>query len=128
MTDAIANKAALAVIADLASNGGGTYGNSTLLPFKPPAGYAVGIGGLVMPAECATPSMVLWAFRQVSREHPTASFIGTWLDNGVVYIDAVEYFATTRRPSAMLRGMECGQKAIFDFAAGEAITLPEEGA
>lgn len=122
--DIIERRAAGAVLADLANTGGGTYQQGTFLPFRPDNGFAVSLqGGLKLPWETVTPSMVMWAMRQVSREYPSASYVGTWLDNGVVYIDPVAYFGPERREAAIKAGRAHDQLAIYDFGAKEAITL-----
>lgn len=112
------------VMADLANDGGGTYQAGTFLPVTWGAGFAVATAdGLAFPAEVATESMLAWAMRQVSRENPRTSYVGTWLDNGVVYIDAVRFFAEDRREAAIQAGREAGQLAIYDFGQKESITL-----
>jgi hypothetical protein len=120
--DRILEAQANAVLSDLVNNGGGTYQQGTLLPFSPDKGYAVAIGGVKLPADCATVSMVEWALRQVAREFFT-SYVGTWLDEGVVYCDAVVYFANDQFERACAAGREAGQKAIYDFGQKVSVTL-----
>lgn len=112
------------VMADLANDGGGTYQAGTFLPVTWGAGFAVATEkGLSLPAEWMTPSMLAWTLRQVGRENPTCSFVGTWLDKGVVFVDAVRYFSADRREAAIQAGRESGQLAIYDFGQKESITL-----
>lgn len=122
--DSITERAIGKVLADLANDGGGTYQAGTFLPFTAREGFAVASpNGLKLPAELVTPSMAAWALRQVSRENPRTSFVGTWLDNGVVYFDAVTYFSAANRERAIAAGRENGQLAIYDFATKESVTL-----
>lgn len=120
--DTIAKAAAQVVVADLAENGGGTYEVGTLIPFKPDSGYAVGIGGARLPAAAFTTQVAYWLLKAVGTEYE-ANFVGTWLDGGTVYVDAVKYFVPVNRDRALLLGHELGQKAIFDFSTMEDITL-----
>lgn len=115
------------VLSDLANNGGGTYERGTLLPFTPKVGYAVGIGGLHLPANIVTSRTVQWASKAAASEF-NANYVGTWLKDGTVYFDAVRYFGPERRSDALLAGVAAGQEAIYDFAAGESIYLDEVSA
>jgi len=108
------------VLTDLAMNGGGTYEAKTLIPFTPCHGWAVGQAGIHLPARDVTVATIAWATKAVSSEYET-SFVGTWLDGGVVYFDAVHYVVAVDRATSL--GIEYGQKAIFDFARQEAVTL-----
>lgn len=119
MDSTIANAAAT-VLTDLADKGGGTYEAKTLIPFRPESGYAVGVGGIHLPAHDTTVEAIEWALRAVAGEYST-SFVGTWLDKGIVYFDAVMYFRDF--DSATLQGRLSGQQAIYDFANGEAVAL-----
>lgn len=122
--DRIEQAAIHAVMADLANDGGGTYQANTFLPFRPASGFAVGaVAGIALPFEVVTPSMVSWALRQVARENASASYVGTWLDEGVVYFDAVHYFSAERERAAREAGRHNGQQAIFDFGAKESVAL-----
>lgn len=122
--DDVHGQAAMAVIADLANTGGGTYERGTLLPFKPDDGYAVGVGGLHLPSDMVTVDAVAWAMKAVGSEFDT-SYVGTWLGNGdgLVYFDAVSYYGPDRRAEAIAAGSENGQQAIYDFAAKRSISL-----
>lgn len=112
------------VLADLANDSGGTYQAGTFLPQTWDSGFAVATErGLSLPAEWMTPSMLAWAIRQVSRENPGTSFVGTWLDKGVVFVDAVVYYAADRREAAIAAGRAAGQVAIYDFGEKASIIL-----
>jgi hypothetical protein len=108
------------VLADLAENGGGTYNQRDLTPFSPIAGYAVAIGGAVMPAKDVTADSIIWTCRAVAGEYMT-DLVGTWLNEGSVYIDAVRHIRN--RETAIRLGQEAGQLAIYDFGAKESIDL-----
>lgn len=112
------------VIAYTAEHGGGTFEQGTFLPFEPKSGYAVAIGGARVSAE-ADLQVVRMLLHVVPQEYE-ASFVGTWLEGGTLFIDAVRYFAADRREAALLAGYQAGQQAIYDFAAGESIYLGEE--
>jgi len=114
--------AANVVVADLADHGGGTYERGTLLPFTPSDGFAVAVGGIHLDAEVVGPENAEWALRAVGGEYET-SFVGTWLDDGVVYFDAVMYFAADRGVQALAAGRFYEQKAIYDFATKESISV-----
>lgn len=118
--DRITERAAKQVLADLVSNGGGTYERGTLLPFKPEGGFAVGIGGLNLPVNLVTVEAVAWAAKAVTTEYE-AGFVGTWLHDGKVYFDAVAYYGDAKR--ALAAGRAAGQEAIYDFAKQEVIAL-----
>lgn len=118
--DSTLERQANVVLADLVANGGGTYEGKTLLPFTPTTGFAVGIGGIHLPADTVTAEAVVWAMKAVASEYETA-FVGTWLDDGIVYFDAVHYVVALDR--AMRLGQQAGQKAIYSFATKEALPL-----
>lgn len=119
--DRTTETAATTVLADLVSSGGGTYEQGTLLPFTPRDGFAVGLGGIHLPMAVVTADAVMWACKAVASEHE-ASLVGTWLHDGLVYFDAVRYYAAGRRDDAMRDGWLGDQQAIYDFAAREAVS------
>lgn len=121
-TDATLLRLAGDVVHQTFANGGGTYEGATLLPFTPKGGFAVGIGGINFPDTALTPEAIAWLARRVSGEHGTV-YIGTWLDGGRVYIDAVEYYGADRMLAARARGVERGQIAIYDFEMGRPVML-----
>lgn len=120
--DHITRKAIDEVMADLANDGGGTYQAGTFLPFRPESGFAVAIGGVTLPAVACTEESLRWALWAVGSEFMT-SFVGTWLNEGTVYVDGVTYFNGSRRDDAIDAGREHGQLAIYDYATKEAISL-----
>jgi hypothetical protein len=123
--DQTALNAANQVLADLVQNGGGTYEQGTLLPFTPKVGYAVGIGGVRYPAAGFDAEVVFWLSRAVATEYET-SYVGTWLKDGTVHLDAVRYFGPERAHQALACAYYYGQEAIYDFAAGESVYVDEK--
>lgn len=55
----------------------------------------------------------------VLNEH---NFVGSWIDNGIVYLDVTQQFQDKRQ--AITIGYSRGQKAIFDANLGVVIELP----
>jgi hypothetical protein len=84
-------------------------------------GFAVGIGGIAWRAENLTAESLAWAIKHVAGEYETA-YAGTWLNDGIVYIDGVEYFGSGEYDRAFKRAQDCGQKAFYDFGRKESIT------
>lgn len=109
-------------IADLAEHGGGTYEGRTLLAFTPSSGYAVGVGGFAMKAECVTADVIAFALKAVAGEYET-TYAGTWLNDGLVYFDAVLYFNHLEQKRAAAAAAYFGQQAYYDFAAKESISV-----
>lgn len=118
--DRILKRAANEALAFTAEHGGGTFEYKTLLLQEWQTGYVVAIGGITFKAECLTADVLAWAAKAVGGEYMT-TYIGTWLDNGIVYIDAVRFLAS--KVDAVLLGIEHGQKAIYDCANNEVIAL-----
>jgi len=108
------------VLADIAEQGGGTYESGTYLPFTPTDGFAVGIGGIRLPEATVTAAELTRWLRAVVTEYE-ASFVGTWRDGGLVYIDAVRYIRDL--PTALDVARVFRQKAIFDFSTKSSIAL-----
>ena len=113
--------AAQQAMADLANSGGGTYEAGTFLPFKPENGYAVGIGGIAMKAtNVQHADTMAWLMKNVAGEYMTA-YVGTWLDEGVVYVDGVVFCRDINYARTMAREHE--QKAFYGFAEKESINV-----
>jgi hypothetical protein len=124
--DTITLRAANAVLAATAENGGATFEGRTLLPFTPADGFAVAVGGVRYPAAQLDANTLGWLAKAVTSEYET-TYAGTWVEGSTAYVDAVRYFAADKRGDAKAAGRYYGQKAIFDFGAGESIYLDEEG-
>jgi hypothetical protein len=121
----ITDTAADRVAADLVEFGGGTYEAGTLTPFVPTSGFAVGVGGFNLPADGVTVEQIRFGSK-VAGEYGEL-FVGTWLDDGTVYFDAVRYFGADRREAAIALGIAREQAAIYDFGAKASIILTDEG-
>lgn len=100
-------------------NGGGTF-NSDGETFSG-VGYVVGgkAPTLTLSATVIGPASVqmvdAWLFNNKSR------FYGSWLDNGTIYIDAVDIIDSLVQAEEL--GRSRGELAIYDMAAGEDIRL-----
>lgn len=133
--------ATLTMFRDTQLNGGTTVDLST---FKVPAktdGYFVGkatgwdgrpIETVVIPVESFTLRTLRRAFGRMYADHLTraqveaskpltGAYIGTWTDNGLVYIDAVNW--TADRAEAVRWGIERGELAIYDVQANGSLEL-----
>ena len=97
-------------------NGGGTFTRNGC-PVTPESGYAVALEG----QRYAEFPQVGPALELLSRVSYSAEYFGTWYDSGRLYVEPCEIIAD--RESAVRIGRERGQLAIYDFAAGEVITL-----
>lgn len=104
-------------------NGGGTFEAGTFLPFEPTDGFAVGMGGVKVDAATATDDLLTFWARKVTTEHG-ASFVGTWLTDGVIHIDAVTYVKAIDR--ALMLGRQWHQLAVYSFAMAESLDILEE--
>lgn len=120
--DTTLERQANAAVDDLALHGGGTYERGTLLPFTPSSGFAVGIGGIHLPVDVVGPQNLAWAAKCAASEYETA-YVGTWLDEGIVYFDGVLYFSHLDGARAIACARFYGQKAIYDFATKEAVNV-----
>lgn len=100
------------IIAQTLANGGGTF----------PAvedGYMV---GGVVPERTCTPEefeRVLYDFVAEHGHNLGGAHIGTWIDNGVVYLDVSENVADQEEALNLAR--ERGERAIYDIRNGESI-------
>ncbi len=103
------------LIADLHANGGGTYEAVSLAPFSPTEGYAIGIGGPTFRLQDIDGASLAIVLRDLAATAGTG-YVGTWLDSGTVYLDAVVY--TTDPRTAARTAYEHKQKALYDFGSG----------
>ena len=115
MTQPIAN-----VVAYTAQHGGGTFEAGTYLPFAPEYGFAVALGGVKMAAQDATIEALARWLPRVANEWNT-SFVGTWLRDNILHVDAVVYIRDLTFALQVAR--EHRQLAIYDFATKASITL-----
>lgn len=109
------------------SNGGGTFEAFNMLPFTPLTGdgYAVAVGGIKLHAEFVDRDVFAMWVKAVAAEHE-ATFVGTWLNDGLLYIDAIEYVRDPGRAKAL--GRLTGQLSIYNFATNEVEWLVSEEA
>lgn len=110
-------------IAKTISDGGGTFYADTLTDAYLTVGYVVGVGGAVIDlATGITPEDFGRTAQRVAQEFDT-TYVGTWVDGGKLYIDAVVVIADAGR--AFDLALAKGQEAIYDVANG--IVLPVKG-
>jgi len=111
-----------ALMAYTIENGGGTFEQGTYLPFKPADGYAVAIAGITLTEADATYEAIKRWGKAIVTEHE-ASFLGTWLNEGLLYLDAVVYIRDL--DFALRTASAHNQLAIFDFANMTSIPVQE---
>jgi hypothetical protein len=100
------------------NKGGFTVRDGNLI--RPTSGYAVSIKGWETRVPRALLSLPL--FTAIVKSYQGLTF-GAWIDDGIVYFDRSFIYAD--RQAAIDVGHANGQKAIYDFAAGESIYLEE---
>lgn len=108
------------IVSATAANGGGTFEAGTLLPFEPTDGYAVAIASVARLSVHTPAAQLVDTARRVAQEYGS-SFVGTWVHEGYVYVDPVQYVRDRER--AIRIGREHGQQAIYSFGDQEVITL-----
>jgi hypothetical protein len=118
--DMTLERQAASALAFTVEHGGGTFEAKTMLLQEWKSGFVVAIGGLTIAAKDATAEALAWLGNRVGGEYMT-TYIGTWLQDEVLYIDAVVFVADRDRAIAL--GQEHGQQAIYDCTAQEVITL-----
>jgi hypothetical protein len=118
----VAYSAAQDALANTVSDGGGTFYADTLLPAGLRQGFAVGIGGAILDPRFVDADSLATTAKRVGQEF-ISTYVGTWLDENILYVDAVEVLAPDRLHDALALARDKGQKAIFDFSTGREITL-----
>lgn len=115
----------MTVIEQTIEQGGGTFNPVTLAPVTLTSGYAVAVAalGAKVPVERFTANAVAAYVRSVGSTGGT--YLGTWLDNGTVYLDTV--FVTDDYDRAMRVATESGELAIYDFATGQEVRTANGG-
>lgn len=99
------------------------YPEMLVMPTK---GYAVGEGaiGYVVPFDGADPETFDVTIERALAwfaEHGGIEFLGTWIDDGVLYVDPVHVF--TRKDFALGVAWAWGERAVYDFEAGKSINI-----
>lgn len=87
----------------------------------PSTGYMV--GGARKPLERKLEELQPWDLTSwlERTDFPAGSYVGAWVSDGVAYVDVSEH--TPDRLEAEIRGLERGELAIWDIAAGEEVRL-----
>jgi hypothetical protein len=102
-------------------DGGGTFDARTLAPVAPTEGYAVGLGdGSKVLANSTAADIAVVIYRAV-QANKSAPYVGTWIDDAVIYIDPVVILQSLQDALTLARAL--GEKAIYSFATGESVTL-----
>jgi len=113
------------IIADTMKQGGGTYradlrGKAEL----PDTGYMVGNGKIAqLQLPVTSPNQITYALDRASEACVFPNeYVGTWVDNHVMYIDVSLYVAEKFDAIELCRNH--GETAYYDIAKGESVTLP----
>lgn len=87
----------------------------------PTTGYMV--GGARKPLERKLEELQPWDLTAwlERTDFPAGSYVGAWVSDGIAYVDVSEH--TPDRLEAEIRGLERGELAIWDLAAGEEVRL-----
>lgn len=106
--------------------GGATLVRETLLPVKPPAGYAVGMArNTAAMAPSYDPEAIATAILAVWRKYPDATHVGTWVtDAMIVCVDPVTIVDHLDKALSLARANR--QVAIYDFAKGKDLMVEPE--
>lgn len=106
------------IITDTLANNGGTFRNGVNISDTLISGYVV--GGIV-PSEIVPVEDSAELARVVSQFVGAYEYVGTWLHNGEIHIDAVEVYQDKHEAIAV--GLQRGEIAIWNVADSEEITL-----
>lgn len=115
------------IIEDTIKNGGGTYradlrGKAEL----PATGYIIGvasIGKVDMTQPKALTKWLSFAACNALLSGDTERFIGTWVNDGICYIDIVQVMQS--RHVAHVMCQQLGELAYYDIAAGESVNVAD---
>lgn len=117
------------IAATTVDNGGGTYQHKTGAPVTLRDGYVVGVANIaeVCIADLAGPNRrdsvadirtYLWGVWPETLPK-SAQYVGTWISDGVLYVDAVTVYRD--REQALAAARRNGERAIYDVANGRDI-------
>ncbi len=107
-----------------------TTGGATIRPADgsiPTRGYAVALPGAEescpLPADELTTAELIGSYvdRHAETLAPSGRHLGTWVDDGTLYVDTVEIIPD--RHAAELAGLAADQLAIFDLGTATEIRL-----
>jgi hypothetical protein len=115
----LGNNGSLAtVITHTLNNGGGTF-NAALQPINYSDGYMVAVTGIEIPVVDFNEESVQ-SFLGTANLSAPGALLGTWLNEGIVYIDITTHYTGIER--AMEAGKDFDQLAIYDCAAGVSLS------
>lgn len=116
-----------AIFDSIIANKGGTF-NFSGEPVSFPNGYAVSVSGFETVTQLegmSARNFVNLANDLVKKvdglADPTTHYVGTWVDDGKLYIDLSVHVED--RDEAIVKAEKAEQLAIWDFALGESVTL-----
>lgn len=116
-------KDAAKLVASTLENQGGTFDPVSFEPVEMDSGYFVSKeGGIEVPEDEFDESIVR-GWLAANRLSP-GDYIGTWIEDGVVYLDATRWFED--RQEALTFGRANHQVAAWDVAAGEVLPMEQE--
>lgn len=121
-TTTTARDLAIDLICVTLQDGGLTFSTELGTYVKPDKGYAVsgGFPGLILPID-GDDDVQVEAIAKWIEDLPKVEYIGTWVDNGNIYIDTTDI--VTNRAFAVALGKHRREIAIWDFAANDEIRL-----
>lgn len=103
------------------AQGGGTFDPKSGNAIRPRSGFSVGaVKGTLIQVSAENPDVVEDAVKIVTKRFP-GSWLGLWVNKGVVHIDPVMWVPS--RDAAESLGRKLEQDSIFDFSNGEVIVL-----
>ena len=91
---------------------------------EPLTGFAVGTGGIVVPLSQFSEEVVERFSQSIGERvlingERFGAYIGTWVDNGMVYLDRTVIIHD--KDAALKTGLALKQQAIYDISAGACI-------
>jgi hypothetical protein len=106
------------VVTHTLNNGGGTF-NAALQPINFSDGYMVAMTGVEIPVAGFNEESIQ-AFLGTANLSSPGALLGTWVNDGTVYLDITMHFTGLSR--AMQTGLDFEQQAIYDCAAGVSLS------
>lgn len=115
-----------AIARDTLTNGGGTFRRETGAPVALTTGYTVGVGNVLQvgigwePTTQAVAERLAYFWPMTAPAN--AQYVGTWTDNGILYIDHVTVISDLSIALSLAR--RNGERAVWDNANGASIDVP----